>query len=134
MIRLTRIVYAFRNKVWPKPMDGLDLFMPVIGAESSSSGSESEAMDDSEGLNDERDSDSDYQVDQREDCVPTSKPGKGLVLHINSKKVTEDDGHVSPEVDVEEDRDFEIEKVRLGHRCVTWWLGQVCDMVVRVGV
>eukprot|EP00731_Ephydatia_muelleri_P027006 Em0018g1106a len=112
VIRLTRIVYAFRNRVWPKPMDGLDLFVPVVGATSSSSESESEGMDDSEGLNDERDSESDYQVDMRDDVIASSKPGKGLglVLHINSKKATEEESRVSPEVDVEEDRDFEIEK------------------------
>lgn len=28
MMRLTRIVYAFRNGHWPKPMEGLDLFVP----------------------------------------------------------------------------------------------------------
>ena len=108
--------------MWPKPMDGLDLFVPVVGSASSSSGSESEAMEDSEGLNDERDSESDYQqVDMKEDGMTSSKPGKGLVLHINSKKVMEeeeDDGHVSPEVDVEEDRDFEIEKVIIKLGCV----------------
>ena len=35
MIRLTRIVYAFRNHVWPKPMEGLDLFSLNIAYESS---------------------------------------------------------------------------------------------------
>lgn len=28
VMRLTRIVYAFRNGHWPKPMEGLDLFVP----------------------------------------------------------------------------------------------------------
>ena len=29
VIRVSRITFAFRNKVWPKPMEGLDLFNPV---------------------------------------------------------------------------------------------------------
>ena len=100
--------------MWPKPMDGLDLFVPVVVATSSSSESESEGMDDSEGLNDEeRNSESDYQGDTRNDVMIPSKPWKvpgGLVLTINSRKVAEVDC-TSPEVEVVEDRDFEIEKV-----------------------
>ena len=40
VIRLTRIVYAFRNHVWPKPMEGLDLFSPVVSNTDSSSSEE----------------------------------------------------------------------------------------------
>ncbi len=40
-MRMTRIVYAFRNKVWPKPMEGLDLFIPSVKPDASSSSDES---------------------------------------------------------------------------------------------
>ena len=41
-MRMTRIVYAFRNRVWPKPMEGLDLFIPSVKSDESSSSSEDE--------------------------------------------------------------------------------------------
>lgn len=95
---MTRIVYAFRNNVWPKPMEGLDLFTPTISLDRSSSESS-----ESEG---EVNSDNDYQ-------------GISMVVGGMWRKRTPR-GQISPEdeedplnidVDVEDDRDFEIEKV-----------------------
>lgn len=50
MIRISRITFAFRNRVWPKPMEGLELFNPVpaIIEEESSSTSPSPTPEDSE--------------------------------------------------------------------------------------
>ena len=42
---MTRIVYAFRNKVWPKPTEGLDLFTPVIDKDDISESSEEDEED-----------------------------------------------------------------------------------------
>lgn len=39
-MRMTRIVYAFHHKVWPKPMEGLDLFIPTVKPDENSSSSD----------------------------------------------------------------------------------------------
>ena len=51
VMRLTRIVYAFRNQVWPKPMEGLDLFIPVAKQDTASSSSESSGEEEDSRLN-----------------------------------------------------------------------------------
>lgn len=84
---MTRIVYAFRNHTWPRPMEGLDLFTPSVQdhSVSSDSGSDFESGDDDE-----------YQV------------GSDFI----AKRVgLRDPGGVGGEM--ERTRDFEIEKVSL---------------------
>ena len=49
-MRLTRIIYAFRHGVWPKPMEGLDLFLPKK-EELSQSSSESDEEEDYDTIN-----------------------------------------------------------------------------------
>ena len=51
-MRINKIVFAFRNGVWPKPMEGLNMFQPLVQADgvpveqsSSSEWSDSESMD-----------------------------------------------------------------------------------------
>ena len=51
-MRINKIVFAFRNGVWPKPMEGLNMFQPLIQVDgipieqsSSSEWSDSESMD-----------------------------------------------------------------------------------------
>lgn len=82
LIRMTRIVYAFRNGVWPKPMEGLDLFVPTFTPDQASS-SESESSDSDSGS-------------ELLELLPPDVGG-----HHQQK---------SPLLDVEGDRDFEIEK------------------------
>ena len=96
MIRMTQIVYAFRHRVWPKPMEGLDLFTPVVDEGESSSGS-SESEDES---------DSEYEAPESK-CRSVQK-GKGLKIHISTK--ASEDSFVDVEGDASE-KDFEIEKV-----------------------
>jgi len=52
VMRINKIVFAFRNGVWPKPMEGLNMFQPLIQGDgvvvdqsSSSEWSESESID-----------------------------------------------------------------------------------------
>ena len=96
VIRLTRIVYAFRNKVWPRPMEGLDLFTPTVHQD----GSSSESSESEEDVN----SDSDYQGPS----VPVSELWKKRMPRGQRSAEDEEDPVT---VDVEDDRDFEIEKV-----------------------
>ena len=51
-MRINKIVFAFRNGVWPKPMEGLNMFQPLVQADgvpveqsSSSEWSDSESME-----------------------------------------------------------------------------------------
>ena len=61
VIRLSRIIYAFRNQVWPKPMEGLDLFNPVSAACKNVSDSSSDEMSSAEGgMESGHDSDPDW--------------------------------------------------------------------------
>ena len=121
MIRITRIVYAFRNGVWPKPMEGLDLFTPVVDmGESSSESSESE-------LESDQYSDSDYENGFKGGRRTGSKTLRSLTVHINTRGVSEE-GEVDVEGDVSE-KDFEIEKVRMvlrssltAHKQYTQWI------------
>ena len=83
LIRMTRIVYAFRNGVWPKPMEGLDLFVPTFTPDQASS-SESESSDSDSGSE---------------------------LLELLPPDVGDHHQQKSPLLDVEGDRDFEIEKV-----------------------
>ena len=96
---MTRIVYAFRNKVWPRPMEGLDLFTPVVRLdESSSESSESE---------EERNSDSDYQGTP----LPAGETWRRRPSRGQRAVIQLEEDPLNVEVDVEDDRDFEIEKV-----------------------
>ena len=112
-IRITRIAYAFRNRVWPKPMEGLDLFNPTVSDESSEDSSLSEVESEVGGR-----SDSDFEV-----VTTRSKRKSGLTVHISSSTVGKGrkvGGGLEGEdnmVDVVGDgdqtpRDFEIESVR----------------------
>ncbi len=78
VIRVSRITYGFRNKVWPKPMEGLELFNPInkLQAEPDSLSPTPPPLDDSDEY-DENDmesviceeSDSNYDEDDMEiDC------------------------------------------------------------------
>lgn len=112
-IRITRIAYAFRNRVWPKPMEGLDLFNPTISEDSSEDSSMSEIESDRGGR-----SDSDFEV-----VTTRSKKKSGLTVHITGlmgrgKSAGASLGVVAGEkiVDVvgigdQRRRDFEIERV-----------------------
>ena len=110
-IRITRIVYAFRNCVWPKPMEGLDLFNPTISEESSDDSSLSDM--DTEGGR----SDSDFEV-----VTTRSKRKAGLTLHLSTHAgkgklgagaaaANEKMVDVVGDGDQKKRRDFEIEKV-----------------------
>lgn len=104
-MRLTRIVYAFRNKVWPKPMEGLDLFIPTVKQDASSS---SDSSDD------------DIDINACLDFPPPPSPSPREKRPRRAKAMTkfmpgnyEDDATV--DVEGEEDRgngvkNFEIEK------------------------
>lgn len=98
---MTRIVYAFRNKVWPKPMEGLDLFVPTVQPDESSSDSSPEEIDDfvSEG------NDSDYHVSF---SVPTEK--KKRPRRVKGLMVGDDDEDSIIDIEGSEVRDFEIER------------------------
>ena len=120
MIRMTRIVYAFRNKVWPKPMEGLDLFLPVVKQEDglSSESSEEEVTVDYSARRGEMDeqeverdtwrsgSDSDYAmtglVERRR------RPHKGKLTGQFSPGSCKEEGFL--DVEGEGVRDFAIEK------------------------
>lgn len=88
MIRLSRIVYAFRHRTWPRPMEGLDLFTPSVDDQFSSSESQSEATSDEEW--------------GRANASMTERDGQSDMEE--------------EEVDVGEPRDFEIERVHI-HVC-----------------
>ena len=97
-IRITRIAYAFRNGVWPKPMEGLDLFNPTISDESSDESSMSEAESETG-----RRSDSDFEgatTRSKRKGVGAAVPQGESVLAADTRRDVE-----------EERRDFEIEKV-----------------------
>ena len=122
VIRMTRIVYAFRNKVWPKPMEGLDLFTPVVNKDDSSS----ESSDDEEvlgmvgwrGLEEEWNatwsgSDGEYDVVGRVD--PTSRKNRPRRVVAASRLVArrhDEDSFVDIEGGEEEVKDFEIERTQ----------------------
>ena len=101
MIRMTRIVYAFRHRVWPKPMEGLDLFSPVVNQAQISSSESSESEEEDENW-----SDSEYETPESK--TRSARRGKGLKIHI-STKIT-DESFIDVEGDASE-KDFEIGKV-----------------------
>ncbi len=126
MIRMTRIVYAFRNKRWPKPTEGLDLFTPIANKDDSLS----ESSDEEEDLNmsawqgaegDRSWSGSDTEETagaagdngiERSVSRPLSRAAK---LGPRNYNVDNDDVDIEGDVaeDVAEDgRDFEIEKTQ----------------------
>ena len=101
-IRITRIAYAFRNGVWPKPMEGLDLFNPTISDESSDESSMSEIESETGGR-----SDSDF-----EGATTRSKRKGVSVVGRGGRRVG--DVEVDTQVEVRGGRrDFEIEKVKI---------------------
>ena len=114
-IRIARIAYAFRNGVWPKPMEGLDLFNPTLSEESSDDSSLSEVESEAGGR-----SDSDFEV-----VTTRSKKRVGLTIHISAASMGRGrrvGGAYSDGGDAVMDvvrggergrRDFEIEKVHL---------------------
>ena len=119
MIRMTRIVYAFRNNVWPKPMEGLDLFAPVVRQDDSSSDSsegEESIIDCTAGREEEEEeeretwesgSDSDYIMSS----LAIERKRKLCKMKFTDKfvpEVCEEEGFV--DIEGEEVRDFEIEK------------------------
>lgn len=109
VIRMTRIVYAFRNKVWPKPMEGLDLFIPTVKfdkEESSSESSEEEEEYDAAMEEELVGSDSDYQVE------PSLSSSKRKPRRAKAKFLSSGYGEdVLVDIEGEEEpRDFEIER------------------------
>jgi hypothetical protein len=111
MIRATRIVYAFRNERWPKPMEGLELFTPTVSQDGSSS----------ESSESEGEGDGNYRrirgtVVGLGDSSAWRKGGghRGQRSHMAEEEEEE------PVIvdDVDDDRDFEIEKV--GCMVLSW--------------
>ena len=102
-IRITRIAYAFRNRVWPKPMEGLDLFNPTISDDSSDESSMSE-WESEEGV---RSEDSDFEVATTRSSKRRSVE---LTIQISAAAVGQGGRGEADRVDRER-RDFEIEKV-----------------------
>lgn len=116
MIRMTRIVYAFRNKVWPKPMEGLDLFMPMVKQDEISSESSEEEENGMARRGEEEGEAGGSESDS--DCIMTS-----LIVHSKDRKrrprrvkaasnlvpgCYEEEGFV--DIEGEGVKDFEIEK------------------------
>ena len=103
IIRVTRIVYAFRNRRWPKPMEGLELFTPTVSQDGSSSeSSESEG----EGAGD-----GNYhrgRVVGAGESTWRRASHRGQRSHVAKDEEEEEPLNVD---DVDDDRDFEIEKV-----------------------
>lgn len=126
MIRMTRIVYAFRNKVWPKPMEGLDLFTPVVRQDESSSES-SEEEDESSincvGMRGDEEEEEEEELEERgawgsgsdSDYVMSSQTVERKTRPYRVKFAgklapggCDEEGFV--DIEGEEMRDFEIEK------------------------
>ncbi|CAI8021600.1 Chromodomain-helicase-DNA-binding protein 7 [Geodia barretti] len=99
-IRITRISYAFRNGVWPKPMEGLDLFNPTISDDSSDGSSMSEGESEPGGQSD----DSDFEVATTRS---SRRRASGLTVQISAAAVGQGGGGGEGSG---ERRDFEIEK------------------------
>lgn len=102
-MRMTRIVYAFRNKVWPKPMEGLDLFTPTVKADASSSESSEEEDINIEGA----------EVDSNMEFSLSPSP----LREKRPRRAKFDTGNYDEDMDIDgedgvrdEMRDFEIEK------------------------
>ena len=101
---MTRIVYAFRNKRWPKPMEGLELFTPVV----SQDGSSSESSEESEGEGGGSYHRGVTVVGLGDSSVWRRGSLRGQRSHLAEEEEEEDPLNVE---DVDDDRDFEIEKV-----------------------
>ena len=111
--------------MWPKPMEGLDLFNPTISDESSEDSSLSEVESEGGGR-----SDSDFEV-----VTTRSKRKAGLTVHISSSTmgrgrkvggVCEGEDNMVDVVGVGDQtlRDFEIERVCT--TCVMFLVSAVC--------
>ena len=110
VMRLTRIVYAFRNEAWPKPMEGLDLFVPAVTPDTSSSESSEEELCVEGEVGGEE-----FTLEDWSDfSARESRPRRAKAM----ARFYVDDGEVDIEGDEEEEeeegrgsvRDFEIEK------------------------
>lgn len=111
-MRMTRIVYAFRNKVWPKPMEGLDLFIPTVKQDSSSSESSEEEEEEEEGavsMEDGENMDGEKLLDM---ILPPARESRPRRAKAMAKLSYEEDSMVDVEGGGEdgEVRNFEIEK------------------------
>ena len=75
MIRVSRITFAFRNKTWPKPMEGLDLFNPVpkLAAEPDSPSPTPPPIDSNEYW--DEDEDDDEEEDEEESVMSEESDG-----------------------------------------------------------
>lgn len=101
VIRISRIVYAFRNQVWPKPMEGLDLFNPLSQAMEEPSPSPSPSPppqsspswnlvypsdDESSIVESDHDSDMDYMIDGETEKPSTANRRSNLTLRFGKGK------------------------------------------------
>lgn len=57
-------MYAFRNGVWPKPTEGLDLFTPILDDNSDSSDSEQSSMLDEDPFFVDVEGDKDFEIEK----------------------------------------------------------------------
>lgn len=87
VMRINKIVFAFHNGVWPKPMEGLNMFQPLVQADgvpveqsSSSEWSNSESM--------ESPSASDTDLNSEPEQIITSRTSdSALPLEINQSGI-----------------------------------------------
>lgn len=85
-MRINKIVFAFRNGVWPKPMEGLNMFQPLVQdgvpveQSSSSEWSESESMDSPSA------SDTDLNSEPEQD-ITSHTSDSALPLEINQSGI-----------------------------------------------
>lgn len=126
MIRMTRIVYAFRNKRWPKPTEGLDLFTPIVSKDDSSSESSDEEEDVNVSAWQGMEADPTWSGSDAEEAAGTA--GDGVTEHVQSRPLSRaaklgprnynvDNDDVDIEGDCGDDvgddgRDFAIEKTQ----------------------
>ena len=141
VIRLSRIIFAFRNGVWPKPMEGLDLFNPVLAACQDGSDSSSEEVS-SSGSDVESDMDSGHDSDAgsmerkergglhagetwRSERVSTETGTRGntgsLIVRI-SPKVSSEASSAGTELGAS----FQVEKVHI--YCPTMCVGRLLNV------
>ena len=86
-MRINKIVFAFRNGVWPKPMEGLNMFQPLVQADGvpveQSSSSE---WSDSESIESPSASDTDLNSEP-EHIITSHTSDSALPLEINQSGI-----------------------------------------------
>ena len=107
-------MYAFRNGVWPKPMEGLDLFVPAVTADSSSSESSEGEEEEESFMEREMMEEGVEEEDWSDFSAREKRPRRAKVMAKFLRESYYEEGEV--DVEGEEDvarrevRDFEIEK------------------------